>query len=498
MKTIIKSGFILSLLALVFIGCADRTDLVDPSTATVSTGTANFARFVSIGNSITAGYQSSSLFEDAQKYSFGAQLAKQVHTGYVEPLVSNPGIGGRIDIQSVDVTKGSVSFYYNAKQGGSPLNTSYGAPYNNLGIPGAILYDVLDTTDFAAKSTSRANPYFPLVLRSAALGKSILAQAKALKPTFMTLWIGNNDVLGYATSGGTSLSMTGTKTPTPTAVFAGLYAQLIGTIKADPSFASTKIAVGNIPDVSSIPFFTTVGPKVAPAVTAALMAKGLDATTAASTQAFVYQKHEGGTIGTASANDLSSGTVLLTLPGMNYAPYIGTATGKFWWDNGYNPANIGIDTTKPFGFSATNPFPDALVVDAAELALIVSAVASFNSTISSLVSSEANFVLVDVNASMKAIRNSDIAGTVYDGITFRSTFLTGGLFSLDGVHPSNQGHAVIGNVFISAINAKFGASIPAINVSTVPTGLNYRKVMPIKGDYNFFEFAPHTFHNLLF
>ncbi len=491
MKTIIKSGFILSLLALVFIGCADRTDLVDPSTATVSTGTANFARFVSIGNSITAGYQSSSLFEDAQKYSFGAQLAKQVHTGYVEPLVSNPGIGGRIDIQSVDVTKGSVSFYYNAKQGGSPLNTSYGAPYNNLGIPGAILYDVLDTTDFAAKSTSRANPYFPLVLRSAALGKSILAQAKALKPTFMTLWIGNNDVLGYATSGGKSLSMTGTQTPTPTAVFAGLYAQLIGTIKADASLASTKIAVGNIPDVSSVPFFTTVGPAVA----AGLKAKGVPA----SYGAFVYAKHEGGAgIGVASQDQLNSGALLLTLPAMNYAPYIGTATGKFYKDNNYPALPAGVDTTQLFGASAGNPFPDALVVDPAELVLVINAVSSFNGTIKSLVSSEANFVLVDVNASMKAIRNSDIAGTVYDGITFRSTFLTGGLFSLDGVHPSNQGHAVIGNVFISAINAKFGASIPAINVSTVPTGLNYRKVMPIKGDYNFFEFAPHTFDNLLF
>jgi lysophospholipase L1-like esterase len=52
------------------------------------------------------------------------------------------------------------------------------------------------------------------------------------------------------------------------------------------------------------------------------------------------------------------------------------------------------------------------------------------------------------------------------GIRLTTRFL-GGLFSLDGVHPSNVGHALTASVFIDALNRRYGAHIPQIDAATL-------------------------------
>ena len=119
-----------------------------------------------------------------------------------------------------------------------------------------MIWDFLDTTNFLTKAAARENGFFAAILRSSAFGSSILAQATALKPDLVTFWLGANDVLGYATSGGTSPAA-----PTDANIFAGYYSESIGYLHA--ALPKTKIVVANIPDVDAIPFFTTVGPKIA-------------------------------------------------------------------------------------------------------------------------------------------------------------------------------------------------------------------------------------------
>jgi lysophospholipase L1-like esterase len=43
----------------------------------------------------------------------------------------------------------------------------------------------------------------------------------------------------------------------------------------------------------------------------------------------------------------------------------------------------------------------------------------------------------------------------------------GGLFSLDGLHPSNTGYALIANLMITAANTGYGTSIAPVNVSAI-------------------------------
>ncbi|MBU1679819.1 MAG: hypothetical protein KKD86_13380 [Bacteroidetes bacterium] len=466
MKNIFKIILTISFGAiLVFTACEDRSDLTAPKAA--NTGTADFSRYVALGNSLTAGYQSSSLFESAQEYSYPNLIAQQVNTSLVQPLVSDPGIGGRLQVADLVVVSGEIAnvvLESNATQG-TPKNSTYSKPYNNLGIPGAILYDLVDSTDFATKYVTRGNPFFSVVLRDAAFGKTVIKQANLLQPTFITLWIGNNDVLGYATSGGTKgTDLTG-KLPTETANFTALFNLVAATLDTN-----AKVAVANIPDVANIPYFTTIGPAVGLGLQGAM-----DANPAV--VGLFYQKSgEIVASGLAQPTDLYTGKVLMTLPAGSYASLLGQSSDKFYTDNGITPPP-GIDTNQPFGLHPQNPIPDVFVLDESEQAKVTAAVTSFNTTIAGIAGAKSNWILVDMNTFFDEVKDLEksMGGMYVNGIKFTTEFISGNTFSLDGVHPSSQGYAVVANKFIEEINKRFSAAIPLVNVATIPGSLPLSK-----------------------
>lgn len=467
-----KIKFIVSLLltALIFISCDDYTDLT-PVVKDKMSGNANFTKYVALGNSITAGYQNGTLYESAQVYSYGNLIAKQVGTTFEMPLISDPGLGGRMEVQTLE-----PFVIYTNTSSGAPLNSSYPAPYNNLGIPGALTYDIL----FAKSSTTCAsyvfanspNPYFDLILRNSVLNLGTpLEQAIAQSPTFITLWIGNNDVLGYATSGGTSPAA-----PTSTNDFQQLYGGISQGLAQYASQSGAKIVVANIPNVSAIPFFTTVGAQIAinPNIPWSALPLG-----------FVYQKAGESGIGSGSAtqNDLLTGKVLVTLKGSTYAALLGQPTGKFYRDNNYPALPIGIDTTKPFGFHPQNPFPNPFVLDEGEISTANTSVAQYNSIIAGL-AQNFGFGLVDINSKFNQFRAADFSGgTVINGLTFKTLYVSGGLFGLDGVHPTSQAQGIIANEFIKVINSKFGANIPLVDISSISGSLILHKAVQYKNGY---------------
>ena len=444
-----KTIIFLALSTLLFVACEDRSDLTAPSLP--NTGDAEFSRFVTIGNSLTAGYQSGSLYESSQVYSLGKIIADQVGANFEQPIISEPGIPGKLELHDLKPTILPNS------QMGEPTNLNYAAPYNNLGVPGAILYDLIDETDLTTKYASRQNPYFQIVLRNqAAFGASIIKQALVLQPTFVNLWIGNNDVLGYATSGGTKGTDAATGTlPTDVPTFTFLYNQ-VATALTDTS-GYRKIAVANIPDVQNIPFFTTVGPKLASSLTAM------------GVPAMVYQTHSSPGYGVATTSDLETGKVLLTLTGSAATAYLGDRSGAFYSATGI-PVPAGVVTDSAFGFSPYNPWPDMFTLDPTEIVIAQTATSGFNNVIGSTVAANpSSWVLIDVNLYFDDIADG---GLVLDGINFTTSFILGNTFSLDGVHPTTRGYAVLANKFISEINNKFNASIPPVSVSSYPASID--------------------------
>ncbi len=170
---ILKYLIVLLLGGLILASCADRSEINDPES--IATGEANFSKFVSIGNSLTAGMQSSALYETAQEYSLGNLIAKQVGVEFEQPIISDPGIGGRIEIKSLN----PFSTKLQPLNAGSPKNLEFAGIYNNLGIPGALLKDIIFATN-SQTATDNFNIFFDIVLREQG---TVLDLAMTSEPT---------------------------------------------------------------------------------------------------------------------------------------------------------------------------------------------------------------------------------------------------------------------------------------------------------------------------
>ncbi|MGN6639049.1 MAG: SGNH/GDSL hydrolase family protein [Mucilaginibacter sp.] len=86
---------------------------------------------------------------------------------------------------------------------------------------------------------------------------------------------------------------------------------------------------------------------------------------------------------------------------------------------------------------------------------------SYNSTIKSVAAAK-GLAVFDAYTFLNNIKQS---GLVVNGVSVNSNYISGGLFSLDGVHLTPRGYAIVANEFIKAINAKYGSTIPLANIS---------------------------------
>lgn len=438
--------FVILLVAAFFSGCVQDP----PTVPSPNTGSTIVTKYVAIGNSLTAGYQSNGLYQSAQLYSFPNLIAQQLRTAgasignFEQPYYSDPGTPGS-DGKASRYEIISLAGPVIGPRGlapGSPINLALARPYDNLGIPGIVIASFLDQTNFTS------NPLVPLVLRnSAGFPNSVFGQVKLLRPDLVTFWLGNNDVLGYATSGGVSPS-----SPTPSVIFAALYSQAMDSLRS--VLPTAKIVVANIPNVTAIPFFTTVGPKMAAGIPAGVYLR--------------YQKHGNASVAFDSTRLTETNAPFIPLTGSAYTAYLGKGAGqgggKWYRDKNYPALPAGIDTSKPFGFHPQNPWPDALVLDLDEQVTAGNAVNDFNNTIRNVAAAK-GAVLVDINGFFNGVKAHHY---FVAGQEFTADYVSGGLFSLDGVHPSSRGAGIIANEFIKVMNSSFGMNIPLVDISTIP------------------------------
>lgn len=424
--------FVLTI-ALTVLSCKTDVPTMPGQINTNTNGNANFLRYVAIGNSLTAGLQSSALYKSAQQYSFPNLIAAQAGvTDFQQPIISDPGIGGRMRLTSFS----PVTIVSDASTG-TPENSALPRPYNNLGIPSAFLWipnaqalplsDFFDETDFVAKKAApRSNPFFEVVLRNPALGKSIWSQVKALQPTLVTFWLGSYDALAYAGSGGTT-------TLVPELLFRAIYARILDSLKS----TGAQIVVANIPDVTVIPLVTTV-------------------------PWFAVDANQ------QPIKDQTGNLIPLT--GQTKAALTGRAlkAGDFVTLKAQDLLKTGYGFPASFtqlGLpNAGKPLPDAVVLDVDEVAAGKAAIGKYNQAIQEIAAAR-SIPVVDINSVLLDIKAN---GLTIGGETYKTDFISGGLFSLDGAHPSSKGNAVVANEFIKVINRAFGANIAYVNTATVP------------------------------
>jgi lysophospholipase L1-like esterase len=470
----------LAALGLGLLGLAScQTDIDAPMTA--SAGNANFTRYIAVGNSLTAGYEDGGLYLDGQQNSYpnilSQQFAKAGGGQFRQPLFTSAQSNGSGYLRLAGFTSAGSPITQSVtsnlairgtNSAGGVLYTKYTDGIENFGVPGIRLADI-QTVGYGS---TQGNPYFERITPDGSAGQTYFQRlkAEAASATFFSMWLGNNDVLGYATSGGVAgATGPGSNNITRTDTFNLKAVRMINLLTA----SGARGVVSNIPDVTGIPFFTTVGPSFRNSLAAA------NVPTAAP---FVYTTgiisplagpptRVAGTL--ADIRTASGGTLLLTLTAAPYVALYGQPTGKYWRDfytqaTGASPKTAGfplflgalqVDTTKAFGQSTGNPFPSTLVLDGTEQTTVATATTAFNNSLQTAALNK-GLAFFDANQYFRGIATT---GAASNGVANSASYITGNLFSLDGVHPTPRGYALVANQIIMAINARYGATVPQVN-----------------------------------
>ncbi len=79
-----------------------------------------------------------------------------------------------------------------------------------------------------------------------------------------------------------------------------------------------------------------------------------------------------------------------------------------------------------------------------------------------------NVALVDLNS---VLTEAATTGIAFDDFTLTTNLVTGGLVSLDGIHLTGKGYALMANKFLEALDASFGTNF--IASGTMAKAVNY-------------------------
>lgn len=409
--------------AIFFTACKNE----DQTPAIPSQGTADFSRYIAIGNSLTSGYADGGLFRAAQQNSFPSMIAQQMKLAgggnFTQPLfseaesngsgylkyggLSSTGSPNLIPVTTKLAVRGVAAI---PGFGNVTLYTKYSGENNNYGVPGIKLLHI------SYAPYGNLNGYFERLLPGVAGTNSTtyLDFVTANPFTFFTNWLGNNDALGYATSGGVGDVLT------PKDQFLALYTSLINKL----TVSGAKGAVATIPDVTSTAYLNTV--KVADLLAA--VKKVNSAVTA------IYIETAAGPRA-ATSEDL----VNLTFP----------------------TSMLGVPNSSsiPYGLHPLNPIESKYVLDKTESTLAKDYIVYYNSVIKSVAESKGLAVF-----DAYTFFNEGKSGFIYDGVSLNSSYISGKVFSLDGVHLTPMGYAVAANEFIKAINAKYGSTLTPVSL----------------------------------
>jgi len=358
-------------------------------------------RTVVVGDSLLAGFISGGFVARDQRRAAPALIARRASVKLSQPLMSGAGVPPplRIDdrdgdgaLDAEEVRRGSVNVGFRKYPG---------ARVRNLAVPGediTSVFERVDIEDAAASGDGRDILKFLILglpLRDDSVSQ--LTQAEELDPSFMLVWLGNNDVLTMATKTNPA------RAELSPAQFGAEYRRFLARL-AD---GGVDMAIANLPDVTRI---------------AALRGPGEEVT---------------GCIGAGGVVEPAAPDWLVRLD---------------------------LDTAELPEPPCTN------VLDAAEQAEVRGTVMAFNAEIAAAIADvELNrgitIATVDMFALFDgiAINGYDVNG---DGTLVLTTDYLGGIFSLDGIHPTRTAHALIANAFIDAINTRFGEAIPLVNVAT--------------------------------
>ncbi len=518
-------------LALLLGACSTEDDLIEERNAdnplptaepppTGTPGTADFTKYVAIGNSLTAGFMDAALYNSGQQNAFPVILAQQLRID---------GLGGEaFNVPDINSENGFNTSLNDGSQPsgtilgrlvlnidsadieatiGEPLSVYTGerATLNSFGVPGVRAIDAV------VPGYAQANPFFGRF--ASAPDASLLGDAARAQGTFFTVWLGSNDVLGWALSGGSApdgevdpaAQATNPATLTSIASFTQAYQGIVSSMLATPEAKGVAI---NIPPVTLLPFFRAVGynpiPLEQPQADAlnegyVLYNQGLDA--AVALQLITAEEAARRKIGFAASDtnavvildeDLTEADISAALqlpPGSQVLPKLRQTTGSDLLLLSVSPL-LGKEQRENGGpYGLQDAVADQYVLTPQEQAVLIGRTKNLNDEIAGIIEPvKDRIALLDVNpvfadiAGLSSVQAAQLGmsaeaqaaadgtrGLLADGVVLDPSFRPDGIFSVDGIHPNPKGHAVVANEIIRVINGAFDATIPRVDTTPYRT-----------------------------
>ena len=378
-------------------------------------GGPNESKIVSLGDSLTAGFQDGALYAAGQQTGYVVHVARSMNTEIALPLMAAPGIptpdartGQGLMVQQPDTCALSGFVLATGRTTGRVDPT---VPAMNIAVPGHTMSEAVaarwaidpanpEGTADTAEDFVLGFPY--ALLRPGSAPRSQLETAVDLVPTFIIVWLGNNDVLSAAL--GATVNKT---TLTPINAFDenadALFSSLVGT--------GAEGAILNIPDVTVFP-------------------------------------------------NLFSGPELETITGLD-AKKMKRLLGVKKSD--FVPLSAFPTIQSIVAGDASGPLAPNQILTKKELNKIRKSIKKFNEKLA-VKAQDNGWALVDMNSILAGFEGS---GVDVPGLGRLTTGYFGGIFSVDGVHPTRTGHALIASAVLAVVNERYMTSFPLPDVAAV-------------------------------
>lgn len=392
-----------------------------------------FTRYVAMGNSITAGFQSGGINDSLQVRAYPVFLAQRAGATFESPLIARPGCP-RPFVGPLGAT-GRLGTADSCVRINNPRVT------HNVAVPGARVRDVYQfpSGQLASLNTLLVGPR-----------TQVRAMLEA-RPTFVSLWIGNNDALEASVSGIVGPRAVGAdSTLTPLAAFQSRLAIVVDSIRAAGPQGAMLVGVVNA---------IAAAPILQPGAYFYFVAQA-----------------SGGTFQGKPVNVNCSPVTPLGTPNPLARNMV-----SFQIVGDANFPEINCD---PAAYSAADPRRGTYLLDQAEIALISQRIAQYNTAIQAAATAN-NWVYVDPNAILQPYLAEETGGLhqrlrkcqdlataatlaqiqaavatscPVTGATAAPNFF-GSLMSFDGVHPSTEAHMILAGRFAERINARYGTTL---------------------------------------
>ena len=451
MKNFIHKSLLIALCSSAIVACKPTLDV-----PVVVPGSADFSKYISIGDGTPGGYADASLNREAQLAAFPNLLAQQfklVGGGeFIQPLVAEGKSYGfennqpftKYDLHYVKFCDGKTELYpqqlytislidiLQFKVSPVPTPTTPAPYYNNLAAQGTKIIYLNKKPTWNGTSDTYWKKISSTGATTGAGAATMLSDALAQKPTFVSINVGTVDVYRYAKSGGNQ-DKGNDDFITPLDQFHDSLYSIMNALTANAT-NHVKGVINNIIGIESFPYIT-------------------------------YIKYDGLILDdtkAAALNTFYNGQFNFHAGRNAYVIYDPTASNgkRQITADEHILIEIPQDSLRCYELGGKVPIWERWVLDATELNTIKSTVTEYNSMLKAAADAY-NFAYTDNYTAMKDV----VKGTQFEGIKLSSEFVNGNQFSLDGLNISPLGQAVQANSCIVAINAKYGSTLPMVDAT---------------------------------